>query len=99
MEIKITSRHQPLDDAVRQYLEEKLQRMTRLFDRITAIDAILDAEHGEHIVELVAVAPPNHHRFSAKAEGHDLRQTIDAADQKLEAQVRAWKDRLVDHRP
>ena len=98
MDITITSRHQPVDDQVRQYLNEKLQWTSRLFDRITAIDAILDAEHGEFVVELVAVAPPHHHRFAAKAEGHDLRQVIDAADHKLEAQLRSWKDRLVDHR-
>lgn len=98
MEITITGRHKPIEEPARDYLEERLGRLTRLFDRLTAVHAIVDHEHGEHIVELTASAPP-HHRFSARASGSDLRQTIDAAGHKLEAQVRSWKDRLVDHRP
>ncbi len=97
MDITITARHQAVDANAREYLEAKLQRLTRLSERVIIVHAILDHEHGEHIVELVASAPP-HHRFSARAEGVDLRHTIDAADAKLEAQIRHWKDRLVDHR-
>ena len=98
MEITITGRHQPVEEAAREYLEERLGRLARIFERLTAVHAILDHGHGEYIVELTASAPP-HHRFSARAEGAELRLAIDVADHKLEAQVRSWKERIVDHRP
>ncbi|MAG55785.1 MAG: ribosomal subunit interface protein [Planctomycetes bacterium] len=98
MEITITGRHQSIDDAAKAYMEEKLSRLSRLFDRVTAVHAILDFEHGAHLVELTASAPPNH-KFVSHAEGKDLRKAIDQADHKLEVQVRQWKDKLVDHHP
>ena len=97
LEITITARHQAVEEPAREYLEERIGRLARIFERLTAVHAILDHQHGQHVVELTASAPP-HHRFSARAEGLELRHAIDAADHKLEAQVRVWKDRLVDHR-
>lgn len=98
MEIAITARHQSVEEPVREYLEGRLARLARIFERLTAVHAVLDHDHGEHVVELTASAPP-HHRFSARAEEAELRSAIDVAERKLEAQVRGWKDRLVDHRP
>jgi putative sigma-54 modulation protein len=97
LEITITGRHQPIDAPAREYLEEKLGRLARISERLTAVTAVVDQEHGRHVVELTVSAPPNH-VFSAKAEGDDLRKAIDGADHKLEAQVRSWKDKLTDHR-
>ena len=98
MEITITARHQSVEASVREYLEGRLARLARIFERLTAVHAILDHEHAQHVVELTASAPP-HHWFSARAEEAGLRYAIDLAEHKIEAQVREWKDRLVDHRP
>lgn len=97
MDITITARKKTLSDPVREYIESKLQRHEGLLERILNVQVIVEEEHGANVVEFVATAPQNQ-RFTARAEAADLRKAIDDAEHKLEAQVRHWKDKLVDHR-
>jgi putative sigma-54 modulation protein len=97
VDITITGRHQQLDDKVRDYAREKFQRILRLHDRLSSAHVILDLEHGKQIAD-VTVNGTRGTVFTARVEGGDARAVIDAAEHKLESQIRAWKDRLVDHR-
>ena len=97
MEITITTRHHTLDAKARSYFEAKLSKLGRLFDRLTSVTAIINKEHDDFVVEVTASAP-SQHRFAARAENSVLRHAMDQVDQKVEAQVRAYKDKLVDHR-
>jgi ribosomal subunit interface protein len=98
LDITITGRHQHLDEKVRTYIHEKLQRILRLHNRLSTAHVILDQEHGRHTAE-VMVNGTRGAVFTARAEGTDLRSVVDAAEAKLEHQIRQWKGRLVDHRP
>ena len=75
-----------------------MQHVLRLFDRIDDTHVIIDQEHDAYVVEGVMSGPKGAH-FTAKAEGRDLRATIDGMAKKMEAQLRQWKDWLVDHHP
>lgn len=97
LEITITARKTTLDDTIRQYIESKLHRHEGLLDRIISVQVVVEDDHGKNCVEFIAKAPQNH-TFTARAEDPDLRKAIDGAEQRLEAQVRHWKDKLVDHR-
>ena len=97
MDISITGRHVSIDDNVREYIRTKLSRLRRIFDRVISVSAVIEQDHGSHVVEFVA-SVPHGNPISARSEGPDLRRSIDVADQKLEAQVRAFKERLQNHR-
>lgn len=96
MDITITGRHQHLDEKVREYIHEKVQRILRLHDRLSSAHVIVDLEHGRQIVELT-VNGTRGTVFTTRVEGTDIRGVVDAAEHKLEHQIRTWKDRLVDH--
>jgi putative sigma-54 modulation protein len=97
VEISITGRHVNIDENVKEYIRTKLGRIRRIFDRITSVAAVIEQEHGSHVVELVASIPHGNPIF-ARCESADLRRSIDLADQKLESQVRAFKERNQNHR-
>lgn len=98
MDITITGRRSPVDDKARKYIEDKIQKIVRLHDRLSSAHVVLDLDHGRHQAE-VTVNGARGAVFTAHAEGAELRLAIDAVEEKLEHQIRAWKDRLVDHRP
>jgi putative sigma-54 modulation protein len=95
--INVTCRHQQVEPAVRDYAVDRIEKVLRVFERLDAAQVVFDHEHDDYVVEAIVSAPKGA-QFTARAEGRDLRATIDSACQKLEAQVRNWKDRLVDHR-
>lgn len=98
MDITITGRHQALDERVRNYIVEKLQKILRLHERLTKAHVTLDHSHGRHQAEIVVVGARGA-TFSVHSEEDDLRRTIDVAESKLEHQIRAWKSKITDHRP
>ena len=98
MNVTVTSRSKELDPAAKEYASDRVNRVLRVFDRLEAAQIILDQERGDHIIEAIVTAPRGA-RFVAHSRNKDLRTGIDAMCQKLESQVRNWKDRLVEHRP
>lgn len=93
MDITITGRHVTIDADVRSYIQAKLERIRRIFNRVTAVSAVIEVENGSHVVELLA-SLPRATPISVRFQDGDLRRSIDGADQKLEARVRAYKERL-----
>lgn len=98
MQIKITGRHQHLDDDVRDYICAKLEKTLHLSERLEYAEVVVDVTKTNQRVEAI-VHGPRGHSFVAHAEGEVVRAVIDSVEAKLAAQIRAFKDRLVDHRP
>lgn len=97
MDITITGRHLTLEERVQRYIREKIERVLRLHDRLGHAHVVLDQEKGLHRVE-VTINGVRGMTFAARSEAGDLRDAVDRAEHKIENQVRAWKDRLLDHR-
>lgn len=97
MDITITDRHESVDQAAREYAEGRMQKILRLHDRLGSAMVVFDQAHDHYIVEGTVTAPQK--KFSARAEEREPRTAIDQMWHKLEAQVRQWKDKLVDHHP
>lgn len=98
MQFTITGRHQHLDEEVREYVRAKLEKVLHLSERLESAEIVVDVTKTGQRVEAV-MHGPNGHRFVAHAEAHDLRTAVDVLEARLAAQVRAFKDRLTDHRP
>ena len=72
MQIDISTRHGHLSDASRQKIEEKIGKLTRLFDRLTSIHLTIDLEHEETPSVDLQVAAEHKHDFVATGPGRGI---------------------------
>ena len=91
MELNITARHLKLTSAIAEYVQKKLEKAKRYFDHIIWIQVILDIEKNRHIAEIVIHATG--HTFTAKEVSTDLYAAIDLASDKIDEQLRRFKER------
>jgi putative sigma-54 modulation protein len=92
MQITVKGRHMGVTDALRGYCQEKADRLPRFLDRIQSIEVVLDGHEGLHIAELIvhsAGATP----FVAKEQHADAFAAIDLVMDKIEEQLRRYKER------
>lgn len=97
MQIAITCRHGNLRDGQQEYINEKSQKLLTYFDRVTAIGVMVDFEDDRVKVE-INVDAEHKHDFVAHVVGDEVQPTFDAAFQKMEKQIRRYKDKVTDHR-
>lgn len=96
MQIKISARHGHLDPETQQFIRDKAEKLTTLFNRLTSIEVVVDREHDLQTVEF-NVSAEHKHDFVAKEKQADLRAAVDLALDKLDAQLRKYKERIQDH--
>lgn len=95
MQINISTRHGHLSGETQAKVVEKLEKLPRLYDRVTAIEAIVDLEHRESPgVELKISAKGKD--FVATSQTVDLLASVDDVIEKMEQQLRKHKDKVQD---
>ena len=98
MQIQHTSRHEVhATQAVKDHIEDKLQRCLGVFPRLENVHVILDHEARLHVAEVVVQAS-GHIRLSAKEKSENLYDAIDRAIEHMERQLRRERDKLTNHR-
>lgn len=97
MQILVTGRHVEITDDVREYVETKVGKLPRFYDRIHEIEVILDHESEHFKVEMI-VRAGNKHTFFASESGPDTFVLIDVITDKLERQLTKHKEKNRDHR-
>ena len=98
MQINISTRHGHLSRASQEKISEKVTKLTRLFERLTAVEVVCDVEHPESPNVEIRVSAELHDDFVAKDEAENLMVAIDGAVHKLEQQIRKFKEKLKGHR-
>lgn len=98
MKIAVEARHMHLTDAIRQYVEAKIEKLPRFYDSIQSINATLDVEADQPVVEIHVTARQKH-TFVARHRGEDLYACVDQCVDKITQQIRRHKDRVRGHRP
>ncbi len=93
MKVHIVERYDSDSDTVKQYVLKKLDGLSRYFDQIISIDAILDVERGRHKVELVGHLV-NRKIVKAEAVTGDMYASVDQAVDKLQRQLVKYKEQL-----
>ena len=94
MQIKISTRHGTVSEATQSKITSKVEKLTRLFDRLTAIDVTLNLEHKEDPTVDLKVSAEHKHDFVATVKSGDLMASVDQAVHKLEQQLRKYKEKL-----
>jgi len=97
VQVAITCRHGDIPDDLREYITQKAEKLPNYFERVTAINVTLDFE-GDRVTSEIIVDAEHKHDFVAKDTGDDVRPTFDSSLQKMEQQIRRYKEKLQDHR-
>ena len=95
MQITITGHHIEVTPALRAYVTEKLQRISRHFDHVISISVILKVEKPLQQAEGTVHAAGK--SLFAQDANTDMYAAIDGLADKLDKQVRRHKDRVRGH--
>ncbi len=94
MQFTLSGHHVEITEALRNYVNEKLVKIERHFDRMTSAQVILSVEKLEHKAEAtVRVAGSD---LYADAIHADMYAAIDALADKLDRQIKKYKDKITD---
>lgn len=93
MQIIVTGRHLDMSDELKTHVAQKLEKLTRFYDRIESIEAVLDREHEVPIVEALVNAERGV-RFVARESSVDLYAALDLVMDKLSRQLTKHKERF-----
>lgn len=97
MNVTITGRRVEVTDALRAYIENGLAKVRHHFDKVIDVNVVLDVEKHRHIAEVNVHT--NGLRMHGKEVSSDMYASVDAVLQKLDRQVRKYKDRINQHQP
>ena len=95
MQVNVTGHHVEVTPALRAYVTEKMQRIARHFDHVISINVVLNVE--KHIQLAEATVHAAGKSLFANASDGDMYAAIDGLTDKLDKQIRRYKDRLTDH--
>ena len=95
MQINITGHHVDVSPALRAYVTEKMQKLTRHFDQVNSINVILNVEKLQQQAE--ATVNAGGRTIFATETAMDMYASIDGLIDKLDRQVRRYKDRITNH--
>jgi putative sigma-54 modulation protein len=111
VQVKISVRHGHLSDQTQAFIREKAEKLLHFFERLTMIEVTIDlkdrgngrppedrkALEDKCKVELVVQAE-HKHDFVAQESHTDVLAAVDLALDKLQAQLRRYKEKIQDHR-
>jgi putative sigma-54 modulation protein len=98
VQITISGRHGHLSPATQDKIAEKVEQVRKFFDRMTAIGVTVDLEHRDRPSVELRVRAEHHDEFVAVAEGDSVFAALDAVIDKMENQLRRFKERLKGRR-
>ncbi|EAZ97406.1 ribosome hibernation promoting factor [Marinobacter sp. ELB17] len=93
MQLNISGHHVELTEALKEYVNEKFQRLERHFDQISNTNVTLQVEKLRQIAE--ATVNISGGELHAKAENEDMYAAIDALVDKLDRQILKHKEKQV----
>jgi putative sigma-54 modulation protein len=100
VQIKISTRHGHLNDGTQDFIRDKANKLLHLFQRVMMIEVTVDLQedrNGDKGVEFL-VSAEHKHDFVARARDKDILAAVDLVLDKLEHQVRKYKEKIQDHR-
>lgn len=97
MQITTTFRHMESSEALKTYAQEKLEKVQKYIDEPVVAQVFLTVEKIRHIAEVTITAKGI--TIKAAEETNDMYAAIDATVDKIERQLRRYKERIKEHKP
>ena len=98
MQLSVTFRHMEPSEALKQYVVDKLQRIRKFFPDPIRAQIVLSLERYLHKADII-ITLHNGLAIKGKELTEDMYAAIDLVMDKIEKQVRRYKDRITSHRP
>lgn len=95
MQLNVSGHHIEVTDALRDYVESKIDKIARHFDLVSDVNCVLTVEKLRHKAE--ARVNVNGGTIYADNTEEDMYAAIDGLVDKLERRVRKYKEKLQDH--
>jgi putative sigma-54 modulation protein len=94
MDVRFFTRNVEATDEQKDFMEKKLLKIEKFFDKISDVQVVLSFKRGMNIVEITASA----NSLVMRGEDHspDMRKAFDKALKNIERQVKRHKDYLKD---
>jgi len=96
MNIVVTGRHLEITPALKDYAEKKIKRFDRYLSNISEAIVTLSVQKYRHKVEVLLKV--NGVLIQAEGTTGELYSSIDEVVEKLERQIKKYKEKLVSHR-
>lgn len=95
MQINLTGHHIEITDSLRNYVTEKMEKLERHFDKVSNTHVILSLENVKHKAEATVHMTGND--IFANAIEDDMYAAIDSLIDKLDRQVKKYKEKMKNH--
>ena len=95
MQLNVTGRRLVVTEALESYARTKLARLERHFDHVTNVHVVLSVERERHRAE-ATVHVTGRELFADAIEG-EMYAAIDALADKLDRQIKRYKEKTTDH--
>lgn len=96
MEVSLSGHHIDITESMRNYVNEKIQRLDRHFDKALDIHVVLTVEKLRHKAEATLHVSGNN--LHADDVQEDMYAAIDGLVDKLDRQGKKHKEKIKDHR-
>jgi putative sigma-54 modulation protein len=96
MRITVTCRNCEVEPALRTYIDDKVSRLAHYFDRVDEAHIVLQTEGHRCIADVTVHA--SRAVISSEQTADDMRSAFDRSIEKVERQIRKYKERVRHHR-
>lgn len=96
MQIDLSGHHIDITDSMRSYVNEKIGRLEKHFDRVTDAHVVLSVE--KQIQKAEATIHVKGNKIFAHADNEDMYAAIDSLADKLDRQILKHKEKIQSHR-
>jgi putative sigma-54 modulation protein len=96
VQIQISTRHGHLSDESRERITAKAEKLLKIFDRLTAIEIVIDLIDSATPKVDLQVSAEHKHDFVAHHQSDSLMGSLDAVLHRMEQQLRKYKDKVVE---
>jgi putative sigma-54 modulation protein len=97
VKLQIVARHAEISESMKDYADEKVQKLLKYFDSIQKAEVILNKERDHFTAEIVIALRKGKPHIAREKAGGGI-EAIDLAIGKLEKQLRRLKDELRNHK-
>ena len=98
MQTNISARHGHLSTGTQTRITEKVEKLSRYFDRLSAIQVTVDLEHRENPSVELKISVDHSEALVAADRSGDVMAALDGALRKMEHQIRRQKDKRTERR-
>lgn len=96
MDVEITGRQLEVTPALRAYVQDKVSKADKYVARSFGARVVLEVEGLTHVAEVILQVKGA--QITAKAEAAEMYAAIDKAMDKVEHQLRRYKEKLAHHK-